>query len=731
MLRILLIDDNPSDRQLESRELRREFAEIEIQTAIDTAEFERTLAAGGFDLVITDHQLHWSDGLAILDAVKAKYPECPVILFTDSGTEEVAVAAMKRGATDYVRKGKPYRLAIAVREAVEKQNLRQERAKAIEQMQLSEANLRFALEAADITAYTWNLQTGAVRRLENAGNLSGLGNGEIVGSFEQVVNLVHPDDRALFQAGIQTAIKTGTYSCEFRIFKPDGSVAWVLDKGRTIYDRSGNPVGLFGIALDITQRKQLEQEQARLFELEQVARNAAEAANRVKDEFLAVLSHELRSPLNAILGWATILESGRRDETTLQRAISTILRNAQVQTQLIEDLLDVSRIVQGKLKLQFIPLNLATPIQAAIETVELSAQAKSIDLQIFLDRDLGFVYGDPNRLQQVVWNLLTNAIKFTPYGERVEVCLSLEKRSQQLVAKNREASSDSHSPTPESLSYAQITVSDTGKGIATEFLPYVFELFRQADASTTRNYKGLGLGLAIVRYLVEMHGGSVAVESLGEGHGATFTILLPLMESLEPGGAGAGLAKDSRLTSINCDSKSARTGESGKKAEETWRLGAGEKIPLTPHSSLLTPHSSLLTTPLPLNNLRVLVVDDEPDSCEVIAVILQTSGARTYTAGSVQAALQALEAFQPDLLVSDIGMPGEDGYALIRQLRTKTTAQRQIPAIALTGFARLEDRTQAIAAGFHRHLPKPIDPDTLIAVVTDLIQETGRTFDNW
>ncbi|OWY66363.1 hypothetical protein B7486_37215 [cyanobacterium TDX16] len=725
MLRILLIDDNPSDRKLESRELRREFAEIEIQTAIDGAEFERTLAAGGFDLVITDHQLHWSDGLAILDAVKAKYPDCPVIMFTDSGTEEVAVAAMKRGATDYVRKGKPYRLANAVREALEKQNLRQERAKAIEQMQLSEANLRFALEAADITAYTWNLQTGEVRRLDNAGNLSGLGSGEVVGAFEQVVNLVHPDDRELFQTGIQTAFKTGTYSCEFRIFKPDGSIAWVLDKGRAIYDRSGNPIGLFGIALDITQRKQLEQEQARLFELEQVARNAAETANRVKDEFLAVLSHELRSPLNAILGWATILESGRRDETTLQRAISTILRNAQVQTQLIEDLLDVSRIVQGKLKLQFIPLNLATPMQAAIETVELSAQAKSIDLQIFLERDLGFVYGDPNRLQQVVWNLLTNAIKFTPFGGRVEVRLSVAPESEKSTAGGTASPdflvrADSLPPLTTNPTYAQITVSDTGKGIATEFLPYVFELFRQADASTTRNYKGLGLGLAIVRYLVEMHGGTVAVESLGEGQGATFTVLLPLMESRESGVVGAGLANDSRLTSIDLYAKTVRTGESGRR-----ELGEmGEKISLTPHSSLLT-------TPLPLNNLRVLVVDDEPDSCEVIAVILQTSGAKTYTAGSVQAALQALEAFQPDLLVSDIGMPGEDGYALIRQLRTKTTAQRQIPAIALTGFARLEDRTQAIAAGFQRHLPKPIDPDTLIAVVTDLIQETGRTSDNW
>jgi len=700
MLRILLIDDNPSDRQLESRELQREFAEIEIQTAIDAAELERALAAGEFDLVITDYQLHWSDGLAVLDAVKAKYADCPVIIFTDSGTEEVAVAAMKRGATDYVRKGKPYHLALAVREAVEKQNLRQEHAKEIEQMQLSAANLQFALEAADITAYTWNLQTGEVRRLKNAGNLSGLGKGEIVGSFEQVVNLVYPADREQFQAGIQTAIKTGTYSCEFRILKPDGSIAWVLDKGRAIYDRSGNPVGLFGIAMDVTQRKQLEQEQARLFELEQVARNAAETANRIKDEFLAMLSHELRSPLNAILGWATILESGRRDEATLQRAISTIVRNAQVQTQLIEDLLDVSRIVQGKLKLQCIPLNLATPIQAAIETVELSAQAKSIELRVFLDRDLGFVYGDPNRLQQVVWNLLTNAIKFTPFGGCVEVRLSVVEENERSVAGHKAASPDflvraNSVPLPTANpTYAQIKVSDTGKGIATEFLPHVFELFRQADASTTRNYKGLGLGLAIVRYLVEMHGGTVAVESLGEGQGATFTVFLPLMEA----------SQKSKV----------RSQKSKVKTYSTPYI----------HSQLTTHNSQ----PLPLNNLRVLVVDDEPDSCEVIAVILQTSGATTYTASSVQAALQALDAFQPDLLVSDIGMPGEDGYALIRQLRTKTTAQRQIPAIAMTGFARLEDRAQAIAVGFQRHLPKPIDPDALIAVVTDLIQGTGTTF---
>jgi len=696
MLRILLIDSNPSDRQLESRELQREFAQIEIQTPINASEFEIALAAGTFDLAIVDYQLHWSDGLAILDAVKARYPDCPVIVFTDSGTEEVAVAAMKRGAIDYIRKGKPHRLAIAVREAVEKQNLRREYDKAIEQMQLSEANLRFALEAADMIAYTWNLQTGEVRRLENAGNLTELGKGELVGTFEQVANLVYPDDRQQFQAAIQAAIATGTYSCEFRILKPDGSVAWVLDKGRAIYDRAGTPIGLFGIALDITQRKQLEQEQKRLFELEQAARNTAETTNRIKDEFLATLSHELRSPLNAILGWATILESGQRDETTLQRAISTIVRNAQMQTQLIEDLLDVSSIVQGKLKLQFISLNLATPIQAAIATVELSAQAKSIELQVFLDRNIGSIYGDPNRLQQVVWNLLTNAIKFSPFGGRVEVRLSLVEKS------DRFSPNSPSSLVPNSPHYAQITVSDTGKGIATEFLPYVFELFRQADASTTRSYNGLGLGLAIVRYLVEMHGGTVAVESLGEGEGATFTVCLPLMEG----------------------SREQQAGSRGKRAGGTAEAEGVQSKIQNPKSKIdsCTTHNSPRTTSLPLNNLRVLVVDDEPDSCEVIAVILQTSGATTYTASSVRAALQAIETFQPDLLVSDIGMPGEDGYALIRQLRSMTTAQRQIPAIAITGFARLEDRTQAIAAGFQRHLPKPIDPDILIAVVTDLIQ---------
>jgi PAS domain S-box-containing protein len=718
MLRILLIDDNPSDRKLESRELQREFAQLEIQTAIDAAEFELALAAGAFDLVITDYQLHWSDGLAILDAVKAQDPDCPVIMFTDSGTEEVAVTAMKRGATDYVRKGKPHRLAIAVREAIEKQSLRQKYHKAIEQMQLSEANLRFALEAADITAYTWNLQTGEVRRLENAGNLTGLGKGEFIGTFEQVVNLVYPDDREQFQAEIQTAIETGTYSGEFRILKPDGSVAWVLDKGRAIYDGAGTPVGLFGIALDITQRKQLEQEQKRLFELEQAARNAAEAANRMKDEFLATLSHELRSPLNAILGWATILESGRRDETTLQRAISTILRNAQMQTQLIEDLLDVSSIIQGKLKLQFIPLNLATPIQAAIETVELSAQAKSIELQVFLDRNVGSIYGDPNRLQQVVWNLLTNAIKFTPFGGRVEIRLSLVEKGKNLTAENNNFAVRAHSSAPLLIShspdYAQITVSDTGKGIAAEFLPYVFELFRQADASTTRNYNGLGLGLAIVRYLVEMHGGTIAVESLGEGKGATFTVCLPLMERVEDKG-DKGDKGDRRVEE-----------QRDRGAEANLRI-ANYQFSTHYYAANVTeetsaPATSPLTDASPLNNLRVLVVDDDPDSCEVIAVILQTSGAMTYTTSSVQAALQAITTFQPDLLVSDIGMPGEDGYALIRQIRTMTTAQRQIPAIAVTGFARLEDRTQAIAAGFQRHLPKPIDPDMLIAVVTDLIQ---------
>ncbi|MBD0361817.1 MAG: GAF domain-containing protein [Coleofasciculus sp. C3-bin4] len=408
---------------------------------------------------------------------------------------------------------------------------------------------------------------------------------------------------------------------------------------------------------------------ARLYEAEQraravseAARSAAEAANRIKDEFLAVLSHELRSPLNPILGWTKLLRSRKFDEKATDRALETIERNAKLQTQLIEDLLDVSRILRGKLVLNVCPVNLVTTIEAALETVRLAAQAKEIQIQTLLAPNVGLVSGDSNRLQQVVWNLLSNAVKFTPAGGRVEV--RLEKVGEGLQV---EGSTTKVQP---STQYAQIQVSDTGKGITPEFLPHVFEYFRQENSTTTRQFGGLGLGLAIVRYLTELHGGSVLAESPGEGLGATFTVRLPLRV------ADAEATQDEAQPDCSAN----------------------------------------------LSGLRVLVVDDEADIRELVAFILEQSGAEVTVTASAEEALIALNQSVPDVLLSDIGMPEVDGYMLMRQVRALSPERGgRLPAIAFTAYAGEYNQQQALAAGFQLHISKPVEPEKLVSAIASLV----------
>ncbi|WP_445246188.1 hybrid sensor histidine kinase/response regulator [Microcoleus sp. OTE_8_concoct_300] len=394
---------------------------------------------------------------------------------------------------------------------------------------------------------------------------------------------------------------------------------------------------------------------------EQMIRAEAEAANRAKDEFLSILSHELRTPLNAILGWSAMLRQRTLSEDKVLRALETIERNAKSQAQLIEDILDVSRIITGKLRLQVRPVNLVPVIESAIESVRLAAEAKSIRLQSVLDSQAGLLLGDANRLQQVVWNLLSNALKFTPKDGRVEI------RLQRVN------------------SHAEITVSDTGPGISSEFLPFVFDRFRQHDSTTTRSYGGLGLGLAIVRQLVELHGGTVTVVSPGIGQGTTFTVTLPAMIIPLPP------SDPERLNSI---------------------VEAKRRVEASPT----------------LEGLQILVVDDEADALELLSTILQNNGAEVIAVASVNQALTIIETAtdrSPHVLVSDIGMPDEDGYSLIRKLR-QLEAQRggKLPAIALTAYAGSDDRRQALLAGFQMHLTKPVDAAELVAVVASL---TGRT----
>ncbi|MBD2495704.1 ATP-binding protein [Nostoc sp. FACHB-280] len=388
----------------------------------------------------------------------------------------------------------------------------------------------------------------------------------------------------------------------------------------------------------------------------QQAKEAAESANRIKDEFLAIVSHELRSPLNPILGWAKLLRKRTLNEAASLRALETIERNAELQVQLIDDLLDISRILRGKLSLNLENVNLASTIKAALETVHLAAEAKSIQIQLHLDANIGQVKGDSGRLQQIVWNLLSNAVKFTPDGGQVNVYLT------------------------QAGSQAQIQIQDTGKGISGEFLPYVFEYFRQADSSITRRSGGLGLGLAIVRQLVELHGGRVWAESPGEGQGATFTVCLPA----QPPNQELVIAEKKLV---------------------------GNSYPF-----------SLISQPL--EGIKLLIVDDDVDTREFMAFFLEQQGAIVTTAASAHAAWEAIAQSPPDLLLSDLGMPDVDGYALIRKVRSLPANQGgTIPAIALTAYAAETTQQLVFAAGFQLHIAKPADPAKLITAIAGLIHK--------
>ncbi|RUT09705.1 hypothetical protein DSM106972_002000 [Dulcicalothrix desertica PCC 7102] len=435
---------------------------------------------------------------------------------------------------------------------------------------------------------------------------------------------------------------------------------WFAKTIDPVFDQHGTLTGAVFILSDITERKQaealLQEQNLSLNELMlslQQQTEQAQQANRIKDEFLAVLSHELRSPLNPILGWAKILLTTQQDAGKTRYALETIERNAKLQAQLIEDLLDVSRILQGKLSLNFVPIDLACTIKAALETVRLAAEAKCIQIELIFESDVGQVLGDSGRLQQIVWNLLANAIKFTPQGGRVEVQL---KRVNEI---------DTHP-----LEYAQITVSDNGRGISDNFLPYVFDYFRQADGTTTRKFGGLGLGLAIVRYLVELHGGTVEAASSGEGQGATFTVKLPL---------AAVKSNQDDTASCNCSN-------------------------------------------LNLNGLQALLVDDDTDSRELIAFLLEQYGVQVTVVDSASKALSSLGQAKFDLLISDIGMPDMDGYTLIRHIRNQAPDQGgKIPAIALTAYAGEIDQQLALAAGFQQHISKPIDQEVLIQAILTIV----------
>jgi len=461
---------------------------------------------------------------------------------------------------------------------------------------------------------------------------------------------LHPDDRTVWNDGFgRAAAQRRPLALEYRLRRFDGAYRSFLVRGIPRLTAAQALAGYVGSATDITD------ERAAVVLAEQ-AQQEAERASRAKDAFLATVSHELRAPLSPILTWVRMLHEGRLDAEKTARALEVIERNARMEAQLIEDLLDVARIAEGKMRLQVRPVVLADVVQNALETIRPAADAKGIRLQPVLDGTIDNVSGDPDRLQQVVWNLLSNAVKFTPKNGRVQIVLERVN------------------------SHVEIAVIDSGQGIAADALPHLFERFWQADGSAVRGHMGLGLGLAIVRHLVELHGGTVTAESTGDGQGSTFTVKLPL-------------------------SAVART--------------AGETIRRHPLRAPAAPAAMIR-----LDDTRVLVVDDDPDANEALRVLLDDSGAEVRVAGSAEHALDILDRWQPDVLVSDIGMPGRDGYSLLAEIRARRDGRARIPAIALTAFASTDDRVRVLSAGFQMHVAKPADPGELIAAIAAVRDRT-------
>ncbi|BAZ15334.1 multi-sensor hybrid histidine kinase [Calothrix sp. NIES-4071] len=804
---VLVIDDCLEDRETYRRYLLKntEYNYIVVDAKLGKQGID-LFQRHNPDLVLLDYLLPDMDGLELFTELKKLHNlfDTPVIVLTGQGNEEIAVQAMKLGASDYLIKGEISfdKLRLAVNNAVEKAQLQR-------RLRQSETRLKLALDAVRMGTWECDIQTNAMIFSEYVRPMLGLSAGEFLpDNYNIFLNIVHSADRERVNNATSNAIASGEkQDVEFRVVWKDGTERWLQILGKLYTYLNGEPRSLIGTVLDVTESKQAELaqrlvvererivtqiaasirqslnldvildttvhevrqflqtdrvlifrlmpngggtvvtesvgsewapilstticdpcfaenyieayqqglvtaksdiytadikqchlellsqfsvranlvvpilqseklwglliahhcseprewlsveidlltqlttqvgiaiQQGELLESEKAARELAEKANRIKDEFLAVLSHELRSPLNPILGWASLLQNGKLDSKKIAHAATVIERNVHLQVGLIDDLLDVSRILRGKLVLKCLPVNLESIITSALEAVQLSAKVKAIQINTILEPNIKPVLGDSVRLHQVVWNLLSNAVKFTPQSGCITVRLEEINRM------------------------AQITVSDTGKGIKQEFLPYIFDYFRQEDSSTTRNFGGLGLGLAIARHLIELNGGTICAESAGIGQGATFTICLPLMASTHD------------------------------------------------------VHSEVTNNSSDLNGINILVIDDEVDSLDFITFVLEQAGAKVTAVSSSMQALEILARWQPDILISDIGMPKMNGYMLVRAIREQGIT---IPAIALTAYAGEFDKEQALAAGFQKHLPKPIEVDTLIQAIGSLLKK--------
>ncbi|NQE36555.1 response regulator [Microcoleus asticus] len=651
---VLLVDDRPEN--LVALEAILNSPSYNLVQANSGAEALRCLLNEDFAVILLDVQMPGMDGFETATLIRSRdrSRSTPIIFITAFSSNDTHVfKGYSLGAVDYLFKPlEPEILTSKVQvfvelfqKTVEVKQQATQLAAVNSELTKSEERFRTLCACSPLGIYLADVEGRCTYMNPRCQAISGL---ILESSLAEVwQRSVHPDDRDRVVAHLSAWIEEGQeYSNEFRLAVSE-TVRWIHVQSSPMFSDLGKLIGHVGTVRDVTDRKQAEEERGRLIR-EQVARQEAERANQMKDEFLAILSHELRTPLNAILGWSRLLRAKKFDGETIDKALETIERNAKSQAQLIEDILDVSRILRGKLNLNKHPIRLESVIELAIDSLRPLAEEKSILLELTYSPNVGEVIGDFDRLQQIVWNLLSNSLKFTPQDGKVEVRL--------------ESVGDE----------AQIQIIDSGIGIDPDFLPYVFDRFRQADSSTTRSYGGLGLGLAIVRHLVEQHGGKVDAEN-NPGEGAKFTVALPLAQR-------------------------------NPRAEDDW-------------SQVNDPAEALPA----LVNLQLLVVDDDDDTREFLIALLEEEGAMVRSAASVTEALAALESSWPDVLLSDIGMPGSDGYELIARVREMEVLRgRKMPAIALTAYARESERQQALQAGFQMHLCKPVEVTKLIAGIANL-----------
>lgn len=612
---ILILHNSPSAAAAIIEILREAGFTVNWQLATTAQEYRARLSPE-LDLILYHGGVARPTLTEVLDLLLEYKLNLPAIVINGATSIPQAVAAIKAGATDYIPSTDLSKLPTAVTQALGKRNI--------------------CTQLAKCTAETEQQLQQLI--IDNA-------DGIIVVSDRGIVKFVNPAALELFGKSqieligepLGFPVVNGDY---LEVDIPQNSDRTLVAQMRVSQIQWQGADAYMVSLRDITQIKQAEAERAKLLE-------EAQAANRAKDQFLAILSHELRTPLNPIVGWSQLLKSGTLSEAQMKKGAEIIQRNAELQSQLIEDILDISRIIRGKIELQAAPVKLSTIVKNALDTVKLAAQAKTIQINTNLDENVDLVRGDSTRLQQVIWNLLTNAIKFTPNGGSVDI---------DLTSKGDRV---------------RVQIKDTGKGIEPEFLPYVFDYFRQAENAKTRANGGLGLGLAIVRHLVELHGGTVSVTSPGLGLGATFSVYLPLLHA-------------------NQDD--------------------------------LAPTSNLPQTGTNLKGVKALIVDDDASSRDLLIFILENKGVKTKGAASATEALDVIEQFQPDILVSDIGMPGMDGYELIQKIKQLPTIQKEnFTAIAFSAYASDSEQQKSLAAGFDRHLNKPIDVNNFLQVITQLI----------